>query len=154
MKLCLYFQQRCLFKPYLKTVILTTWVAPYLLSQLDPIWKWIISLSYPPKMIKNVTYLDFTYVSGLDYMQAIVMKNWEPKVTALHSYCMIISICTNVLIISILLVIFLLVDHFHLWILHLVHINHLPNEEIALHKPLISDIRLGWRLIWNLTIDT
>ena len=33
-------------------------------------------------MIKNVTYLDFTYVSGLDYMQAIVMKNWEPKVTA------------------------------------------------------------------------
>ena len=90
-----------------------------------------------PKIIKIITHLDFTDVFEL---------------TALYSYWMIISICSNVLIIFTYRWLY-----FHwqiIWTLHLVHINHLPNGEIALYKPLISGTRLGWLLIWNLTIDT
>ena len=63
-------------KNFSKNSNLDDWVSLYLLSLLEFIWNYIISLT--PEMVKKVIMnLDLSEASGLDCIPVVVLKNFK-----------------------------------------------------------------------------
>ena len=74
-------KQNCMLKTFLRTLILMSWISPYLLFTSRTNLK-LHNISITPNMVKKIiTNFDSSKTPGLDCIPVVVLKNCEPKLS-------------------------------------------------------------------------